>query len=328
MKKIISIVIPTRNEEKNIERCLKSILRQKYPRNKIEIIVVDDGSTDRTLEIVKKYPVKIFHHQSHHGEIGKKIGFDASKGDYFIYLDADTELASKYTLGLLAKPLDIDKNIAASFTKESIGKRPNSLAQYYGTDSLQRGPIFSYFSPSIEECIIAEKEYGYLCKYSINKIPPAGRCLYRKNILNKLIGREKEFLELDLLVKHVEKGYTNFAYVPRAVIHHYHVRSLSELIRKRKYNLSNVYIKFYEKKKYKWIDVNTSGGRLKILIWVVFANSIIGPFISSMIKSIKYRTPYGFYDLIIIPLLTDMYIYKVLGNPDFRRKMIGKFVNI
>jgi len=41
-------------------------------------------------------------------EIGKKIGFDASKGDYFIYLDADTELASKYTLDLLAKPLDIE----------------------------------------------------------------------------------------------------------------------------------------------------------------------------------------------------------------------------
>ncbi|MBU4299200.1 glycosyltransferase [Patescibacteria group bacterium] len=52
---LVSVVITTKNEEKNIENCLKSILNQTYPRDKIEIIVVDNNSSDRTKEIVQTF---------------------------------------------------------------------------------------------------------------------------------------------------------------------------------------------------------------------------------------------------------------------------------
>ena len=49
----ISILIPTYNSEKYIEKCLNSVISQTYPN--IEIIIIDGGSTDKTLDIVKKY---------------------------------------------------------------------------------------------------------------------------------------------------------------------------------------------------------------------------------------------------------------------------------
>ena len=91
----ISLVIPTINEERNIKNCLDSVFSQDYPKTKLEVIVVDDESTDGTLSIVRRYPVKILKNGFKHGEIGKMIGFRAAKGKYFMYLDADVELISK-----------------------------------------------------------------------------------------------------------------------------------------------------------------------------------------------------------------------------------------
>ena len=57
MKKIplVSIVIPTLNEKKNIRRCLKSIVKQNYPKKKFEIIIVDNNSSDGTAGEIKNF---------------------------------------------------------------------------------------------------------------------------------------------------------------------------------------------------------------------------------------------------------------------------------
>ena len=54
----VSIIVPARNEQDNIERCLASLIKQNYPTTKFEIIVVDDNSTDNTLKRIKKVQQK------------------------------------------------------------------------------------------------------------------------------------------------------------------------------------------------------------------------------------------------------------------------------
>ena len=54
----VSIIVPARNEQDNIERCLASLIKQNYPTTKFEIIVVDDNSTDNTLKRIKKLQQK------------------------------------------------------------------------------------------------------------------------------------------------------------------------------------------------------------------------------------------------------------------------------
>jgi glycosyltransferase involved in cell wall biosynthesis len=55
MKKIVSIVIPIFNEEKYIEKCLKSVITQDFPEDQIEILLIDGMSEDKTPEIIRKY---------------------------------------------------------------------------------------------------------------------------------------------------------------------------------------------------------------------------------------------------------------------------------
>ena len=91
-KPLVSVVITTKNEEKNIENCLKSILRQSYDNGKIEVVVVDNNSIDRTKEIAKKYTDKVFN-KGPERSVQRNYGVKKSSSRYFLYLDADMILS-------------------------------------------------------------------------------------------------------------------------------------------------------------------------------------------------------------------------------------------
>lgn len=86
---VISIIIPTLNAEKTIELCLKAILNLKYPKDKIELIVVDNGSTDRTLEIAKGYGVNTIVKPGINISGLRNLGVDVAKGDIYAFIDSD-----------------------------------------------------------------------------------------------------------------------------------------------------------------------------------------------------------------------------------------------
>jgi glycosyltransferase involved in cell wall biosynthesis len=97
-KELVSIIIPTLNEEGNIERLLRSILVQDY--RPIEVIIVDGGSRDNTLEIIRKFAEKYGNEEfvvrvlAEYGECrspanAKNIGFANARGDYVLFIDAD-----------------------------------------------------------------------------------------------------------------------------------------------------------------------------------------------------------------------------------------------
>jgi glycosyltransferase involved in cell wall biosynthesis len=94
MKPLVSIIITTKNEEKNIGHCLESIKRQTYPADRIEIIVVDNHSSDATKKTARKFTKKIYDlgpersAQRNYGMLQK------ARGKYVMYLDADMILSS------------------------------------------------------------------------------------------------------------------------------------------------------------------------------------------------------------------------------------------
>jgi len=86
---LVSIIIPTYNSERTLPICLESIKRQTYKN--IEVIIVDNYSTDRTLEIARNYGAKIIRA---HGERAraKNIGLLHATGKYVLFIDSDMEL--------------------------------------------------------------------------------------------------------------------------------------------------------------------------------------------------------------------------------------------
>ena len=86
----VSVVVCTYNGEKRIEDCLKSLINQDYPKDKYEIIIIDDGSIDKTTEIVSKYKVRLIKHQKNLGIcLARDTGLWNADGEIVIYTDDD-----------------------------------------------------------------------------------------------------------------------------------------------------------------------------------------------------------------------------------------------
>lgn len=90
---LVSVIVTTKNEEKNIENCLKSIKAQTYPKDCIEIIVVDNNSVDKTKEIAKKYTKKVYNKGPERSAQRNFGMLKIAKGNYVMFLDADMILA-------------------------------------------------------------------------------------------------------------------------------------------------------------------------------------------------------------------------------------------
>lgn len=94
----ISIAIATFNSEKTLSKTLESIKKQNYPQKKIEILVIDGGSTDQTLTLAIKYVCKIIPNPKTELIFAKHIGFLKASGQYLMYLDSDEVLENPESL--------------------------------------------------------------------------------------------------------------------------------------------------------------------------------------------------------------------------------------
>ena len=89
---LVSIIVPAHNADKTISRCLDSLILQTY--KELEIIVVDDGSTDETFEIVSQYVnsdqrLKVFRQQNLGVSSARNMGLEKCSGDFVLFVDSD-----------------------------------------------------------------------------------------------------------------------------------------------------------------------------------------------------------------------------------------------
>lgn len=98
-KDIVSIIVPIYNCEKDIERTIESIIKQSY--NNIEIILVNDGSTDNSAKVVEEYRkidkrIKVIHQKNAGVSAARNTGLDVASGNYIAFIDADDYIEQDY----------------------------------------------------------------------------------------------------------------------------------------------------------------------------------------------------------------------------------------
>lgn len=108
----ISIIIPTLNSARTLERCLQQIRCQNYPFEQIEILICDGGSIDSTLKIAAQYQVDyILENSLKTGEAGKAIGLKHSKGGLIAFIDSDNFLVGQDWLRRMVIPFQSNSEI-------------------------------------------------------------------------------------------------------------------------------------------------------------------------------------------------------------------------
>ena len=100
--KLVSVILPLYNEEKYIRNCIESLIQQTYPKEKMEWILVDGNSSDKTVDIINEYismgqyPIVLLHNEKRKTPYALNMAVEASKGSYIIRLDAHSYFYPDY----------------------------------------------------------------------------------------------------------------------------------------------------------------------------------------------------------------------------------------
>jgi len=189
----VSILVPAYNEEKTIGKTLKSLLNLNYPKDKLEIIAINDGSTDNTLKIMKKfekYGVKVIDKPNGGKASALNAGLKKAKGEIIVCMDADSVVsknALKYTLGYFNDP--------------KVGAVASSLKVYKPKNFWQKMQFVEYIYNVFLRKVLALMD-------SVFVVPgPFG--LYRRKVLEEVGGWEEGNLteDMELTMRIQKAGY-------------------------------------------------------------------------------------------------------------------------
>ena len=151
----ISVIIPVYNEEKHLEECLNSIINQTL--KDIEIIIINDCSTDNTKNIIDKYLLKYPNIKVINNEVNKgvgacrNIGISISKGDYISFIDSDDYIHPNMLLNMYNAAINTDSDIVETgiaFVQNTILKFADNSDMYETFEIKKNKDMLYWCSPS------------------------------------------------------------------------------------------------------------------------------------------------------------------------------------
>ncbi|MFH0863475.1 MAG: glycosyltransferase [Candidatus Gottesmanbacteria bacterium] len=302
----ISIILPTYNAEKYLYRCLSSITMQDYPKEKIEILVIDGGSHDKTLEIAKQFDTKILKNPYRDCDEGKSIGLHHASGEIIALIDADNELSSPLWLKTMVQPLVKDITI---FGVESpwLLRKDDPLINQYETLLQVADPLARCFHPKME--IIDRGSYIiYRSKLGDTPVVGANGFLWRRKVIDAVGGYEKKFEEVNFIARVIEGGYFSYARVKKVGIYHYYCTSVSSYIKKR-IKIGRKFLGRKERGQKTWVD---HANQDSFLIAVAYNISIIGPLFEAIKEYRKSHEVAWLLHPLISWLTIIIYAYAVI----------------
>lgn len=310
----VSFIIPTYNAEKFLENCLKSIKMQDYPEDKIEILIIDGGSEDNTLDIAHKYGATVLDNPHKNAENGKFIGISYSKGEIIILLDSDNEIAQTNWLSRMVVPLILDKEIIGVEYQYLIKDDFSIFNRYFArikiVDPLAR--LLASRPSIIDNGIYLTLNY----EKGDSPVTGANGFLWRKNIISSINKNTSKFEESIFPSLTIKNGFTKFAAVPGVGIYHYYSDSFKDFIKKRE-KIGN---KFMVRKKEKFYWMN-SIDNIKLYFAIIYCATIIGPLLESIYQFIKTRDISWFLHP-IMSLITVLIYGKVYIENKMKRVMV------
>ena len=141
MNELITVIINVYNGEKFINRCLDSVINQTYKN--LDILIIDDGSTDNTYKLIKKYKdkrIRVIRQKNMGLSLARNVGLDNAKGDYLYFIDIDDyiELDTIEYLYKLIKKYKTNISMAATcLVENNIIKKEKKEETAYIVDSIE-----------------------------------------------------------------------------------------------------------------------------------------------------------------------------------------------
>ena len=184
---MISVIIPSYNSEKTINDCLSALMKQNYPKRNYEIIVVDDGSTDSSTEIVSKFKAVKLVKQKHRGPAAaRNLGWIKAKNDVIVFVDSDIAMGKDclktfareiegYDILVMGKTeMELELDINKFYPPKDVTVvRRNALRSINGYCE-----IFPWAAAEDTDMLLRAMKTGFKCK--------SVKCVYRQLRAHKM----------------------------------------------------------------------------------------------------------------------------------------------
>ena len=269
--RLISVVIPASNASLYVGQCLETVLAQSYTN--LEVIVVDDGSEDETVQIIKRYPVKLIQQENQGAAAARNAGIDAATGEYIHFMDVDDLINLEFYERMLEAIVSVDADMACcGYVHErlpSFTSIVNEKFLYVSTDDKMRfanvfhqGNVWKYlyrvsflrdrklfFDADLRNA--HDKVFAIQAVYFSNKIISVPGAVYhykeRSNSLVTSLSRKKRQVR-ERSIKAANEFCKKFANdnqikvlsAPRYVTFQYALLGFLPLVKKRVYNSGRV----------------------------------------------------------------------------------------
>ncbi len=324
----ISVIIPVYNEEKRLADCLASIRCQSYPQELIELLIVDDNSTDRTKEIANKYNVQILINGERNIERGKSIGLERAKNELIFLIDADNRIPHKEWLKKLVYCLlENPDAVAAEAIWFSYNKKHN-LADRYSELFGVNDPFAFYLNRrdrlmateskwTLPGRIVKETNNYFLVEFTKENLLTVGSqgFLTKKNLLLKTKWQPYLF-HMDSNMDLVGNGCNKYVMVKDSIIH-LHSETIFQFLRK----LYRNFVLFLQQEKLRRYTWRTNP--IKIFLTTLTMVTFIIPLKDSLKGFLKKPDIAWFLHPVFCFVVTIMYAYLTIKYSGF-----GKIVKV
>jgi len=309
MQPFISVIIPVYNSEKVIGECLGAAAEQDYPRDKIEVVMPDAGSSDNTLKIARSFKdrldIKICKNPLKTGEAGKSVGIDNAKGEILAFIDSDNIMPDKNFIKKMVEPFEKEADIMGAeplyFTDR---KQDRPLTRYFALSGVN-DPLCLFIGNYDKYSYITGKWTGFKLKttdrggYFIveldeKKIPTIGAngTFLRKECLMKANYRPYMF-DIDVVYDMLRAGYGKFVKVKTGIAHIY-APTMKSFKRKQKRRINDfLYFSGEKKRTYPWAKMPL-GGVFKFSLYCALFFPLLAQALAGFFRK---RTPDWIYHI-------------------------------
>lgn len=270
----VSILVPAFNEEDTIIAVLENILKMDYPKNKFEIIVINDGSTDQTKEKVKKFikrnkifKIKLINQENQGKAQSLNNALKTARGEFFACLDADSFVEPK-TLKKMLKMYEEEGKGLAIATPAMKVKAPKTF--------LQKVQWLEY----LVSLFIARLMSHLDCIF----VAPGPFSLYRTRIIKKLGGFDRGNITEDQEIAYrAQKHHYKIKQCYNGYVYTIAPKNLSELYKQRNRWLKGTFLNILKYKKMIWNKKYGDFGIMQMSInIIIFFVSIVTIFFFSL----------------------------------------------
>lgn len=285
-----------------LTKVLESIKKQNYPRELIEHLVFDKGSTNGCQAIAKKYGCRVItrHDPPDRQQVSAAIAIQMAKGEIVLVIECDNILTSQDWLRKMVQPFLENKDVFCTFSWQNDYEKKMAAMTRYCALFGSPDPTL-YYLKKTEKIRLDQKDYNkgeileekddyYLVKFNQENLPTLGDNghMFLKKAIIKVIRDPATYTHTDAFMELLAKGYDTFGVVKNSIIHVMNNSVIDSV--KRRLEVKKL---FYDarrgKRKYLVFNPRSGKDRRNLIKYIFFSLTLIVPFWESLRGYLKIR---------------------------------------